>query len=126
MFCVLDQNPPIQIIEHDVVSAHTVLGATAPAHARKEVFIHDIMNYRAVQGLLGEIYAAVFITKQRVAIREDIVSAVNPNSLAASPYRVVDCDTIARPNKEADPGVALVTKSEADHRHVVLAHHSNA
>ena len=46
--------------------------------------------------------------------------------MAASPYGVIDCYTVAGPNEEADSGVALVTKGEADHRHVVLAHHSNA
>ena len=125
MLCVLDQNSPIQIIENDVVSGETVLGVTTPADTPKKVFIHDIMNYRTVEGLLREIYSTIFITEQRVAISEDVVRAVNPNSLAASPYRVIDCDTIARPNKEADARVALVTKGKADHRHVVLAHHSD-
>src|SRR5436309_15245359 len=43
VFCVLDQNPPIQIIEDDVVSGETLHGSTARANACKEVFIHDVM-----------------------------------------------------------------------------------
>ena len=63
VFCVLDQNPPIQIIEDDVVSGETLRGSTAPAHAGKEVFIHDVMHYGAIRGLLRKIYSAIFITK---------------------------------------------------------------
>src|SRR5438128_2401805 len=126
MFRLLDQNTPVQIIEDDVVRGETVPGATAPTDACKQIVIGGVMNCGTVQGLLGKIYTTVFIPKYGVAISEDIVGAVNSDSLTAPPCGVIDRNPIARSNEKADACVTLMTEDKPGDRHIMLAYHSDA